>query len=233
MVEKLDDEVEDWHGTYAGYTRHGCREACCQAAAAVVKRRSRASADGWEAEDLEFAATFQATALMGVPQPGPWSKWGACRNAPPSMFFPVRGESPAPAVEICGKCGVQPQCRQYALDAGPQLAGVWGGLTDFDRRRMRKAAAEEAFAELPEEEQVEQRRYEHGPGELYAHLEELTEHPGQWAEVATWRNVGSAQSTASLLRHGRRKCPPGRFVFEGRRNPDGSSTLYAMYEGPE
>ena len=43
----------------------------------------------------------------------------------------------AQAKEICAECPVQEACLQYAL-ATNQSAGVWGGLDEGDRRRLRR-----------------------------------------------------------------------------------------------
>lgn len=74
--------------------------------------------------------------------------WGlaACRNAEPELFFPI-SVTPAsrPTVErakqVCASCPVQSQCLSYAL-RHRQEQGIWGGLTEDERRRM--AASERA-----------------------------------------------------------------------------------------
>lgn len=40
------------------------------------------------------------------------------------------------AKEVCHRCEVMEQCRAYAL-AHDELTGVWGGLSDGQRKRMR------------------------------------------------------------------------------------------------
>ncbi len=57
---------------------------------------------------------------------------------PVDLFFPNRGQSPAPAIAICRECLVVDECREYAL-ADRTLDGVWGATTPDDRRRMRGA----------------------------------------------------------------------------------------------
>jgi WhiB family transcriptional regulator, redox-sensing transcriptional regulator len=44
----------------------------------------------------------------------------------------------AEAKSICNGCPVMLECRKYAM-ANPSLTGTWGGLTEQDRRRMRRA----------------------------------------------------------------------------------------------
>jgi WhiB family redox-sensing transcriptional regulator len=46
----------------------------------------------------------------------------------------------ARAATLCRACDLQPVCRSYALAAG-EKAGVWGGTTPLDRKRLRRKAA--------------------------------------------------------------------------------------------
>lgn len=67
-----------------------------------------------------------------------WKAAGACRT-PAAIgvnFFPVRGETARPAKDLCAMCPVLEPCREYAL-AGYERYGIWGGLSERDRRRMR------------------------------------------------------------------------------------------------
>lgn len=66
----------------------------------------------------------------------------ACREHDPSLWFPKQGEGwkTREAKAICATCPHQHACRRWAL-AQPvdQLHGVWGGTTQNERRRERKA----------------------------------------------------------------------------------------------
>lgn len=54
-----------------------------------------------------------------------------------SIFFPHRGSSPRQAKALCATCPLLPPCREYALTQPPDaLFGVWGGLTQRDRRAV-------------------------------------------------------------------------------------------------
>jgi WhiB family transcriptional regulator, redox-sensing transcriptional regulator len=73
-----------------------------------------------------------------------WLDRGACRSEDPEMFFPVTGSGPglvqiARAKAVCRRCSVQEQCLAYALDTR-QAHGVWGGLSEDERRALRTAA---------------------------------------------------------------------------------------------
>jgi WhiB family transcriptional regulator, redox-sensing transcriptional regulator len=74
-----------------------------------------------------------------------WWTLAACQAADPDLFFPISGAGPARAqVErakaVCAGCPVRSDCLRYALAAGP-LQGVWGGLTEEERRLMRQREA--------------------------------------------------------------------------------------------
>jgi len=59
------------------------------------------------------------------------------------LFFPIGTTGIAldqidAAKRVCDQCPVTAECLEFAL-ATNQEAGVWGGLTEDERRRMRKA----------------------------------------------------------------------------------------------
>ena len=68
--------------------------------------------------------------------PSSWRDRAACRGTDPDLFFPERGESADPARQICARCPVRQPCLVYALDKGI-AHGVWGGLTERERRVLR------------------------------------------------------------------------------------------------
>ena len=79
---------------------------------------------------------------MGTDDLG-WMVRAACRDVDTSLFFPGPGESLEPARAFCRACGVCEECLTYALDYSLGF-GVWGGLSDRERRRvkrMRRAVA--------------------------------------------------------------------------------------------
>lgn len=72
-----------------------------------------------------------------------WRLAAACRDSDPDLFFPVGTTGPAieqiaSAKAVCGECDVQAQCLEFALSTN-QDSGVWGGTSEEERRRMRKA----------------------------------------------------------------------------------------------
>jgi Transcription factor WhiB len=52
------------------------------------------------------------------------------------VFFPGRGESAEPARRICASCPVRQPCLDYAISHAISH-GIWGGLTERDRRALR------------------------------------------------------------------------------------------------
>lgn len=71
-----------------------------------------------------------------------WRHDAACRGIPePDIFFPIGNTGPAleqieAAKRICRACGVRSQCLDWALDTR-QDSGVWGGLSEDERRALR------------------------------------------------------------------------------------------------
>ena len=72
-----------------------------------------------------------------------WRKDAACRDTSPDLFFPVGTTGQAliqiaQAQLVCAKCPVQDECLQFAL-ATNQDSGIWGGTTEEERRKLRRA----------------------------------------------------------------------------------------------
>lgn len=65
----------------------------------------------------------------------PWEAYGLCRQVDPELWFPKEGGSPEPAKRICASCPVMLECRAFSVPR--ELFGVWGGLTEKERRVLR------------------------------------------------------------------------------------------------
>ncbi len=73
-------------------------------------------------------------------QERPWAAYAACRRADPDLFFPGPEGTPDAAVRICRGCPVLAECRDWALGTKVRY-GVWGAMTERERRRtLRKSA---------------------------------------------------------------------------------------------
>jgi WhiB family transcriptional regulator, redox-sensing transcriptional regulator len=69
-----------------------------------------------------------------------WRLEAACRDADPDLFFPggeTRSAHVKTAKLICRGCGVSTTCLSWALASG-QEAGIWGGLTEDERRGLQR-----------------------------------------------------------------------------------------------
>lgn len=74
-----------------------------------------------------------------------WREKAACLTADPELFFPVGNTGPAVeqierAKSVCASCPVTEMCLQYAMETG-QDSGVWGGLSEDERRALKRRAA--------------------------------------------------------------------------------------------
>lgn len=83
------------------------------------------------------------TLIIGIKPPAvtDWSDRAECAGVDPDLFFPERGASLAAARQVCAVCPVRRECLQYALDAG-EMHGIWGGLSEKERRRIRRTRNE-------------------------------------------------------------------------------------------
>lgn len=73
-----------------------------------------------------------------------WKSDGLCTEADPELFFPDNPHDPVDeAKAVCARCPVQETCLDFALTHGIE-AGVWGGVTEVERRRMRRDTENEA-----------------------------------------------------------------------------------------
>jgi len=77
------------------------------------------------AEDDDSALAWQSNAL--------------CAQTDPEAFFPEKGGSTREAKRVCAKCDVRQACLEYALDHDERF-GIWGGMSERDRRRLRRQA---------------------------------------------------------------------------------------------
>ncbi len=72
----------------------------------------------------------------------PWHADAACREAPADVsWFIERGGDPGPARAVCQRCLVVDECREWALDQGPELQGIWGGMSRAERAVARRGMA--------------------------------------------------------------------------------------------
>ena len=68
-----------------------------------------------------------------------WQEQALCAETDPEAFFPEKGGSTREAKKICTGCEVRTECLEYAL-ANDERFGIWGGLSERERRRLRRRA---------------------------------------------------------------------------------------------
>ena len=74
-----------------------------------------------------------------------WRHRAGCLNEDPELFFPIGTAGPAQhqleqARVICHRCPVIDTCLAWSLESG-QDAGVSGGLSEDERRSLRRRTA--------------------------------------------------------------------------------------------
>ncbi|MFD3538524.1 WhiB family transcriptional regulator [Streptomyces sp. NPDC058662] len=81
-----------------------------------------------------------------------WRHEAACRREDPDLFFPVGTGGPAllqieEAKAVCRRCPVLDSCLEWALQGGVEM-GVCGGLTEDERRAVKRRSTRTARARL-------------------------------------------------------------------------------------
>lgn len=71
-----------------------------------------------------------------------WRDESLCRDSNSELFFPIGATGLAvdqidAAKDICAQCPVSAPCLEFALGTN-QEAGIWGGATEEERRKLRK-----------------------------------------------------------------------------------------------
>jgi WhiB family redox-sensing transcriptional regulator len=74
-----------------------------------------------------------------------WLAGAACIGQDPELFFPVGPTGPAvlqvhQATQVCADCSVRTSCLDLALATDAEY-GIWGGLTEEERRWLRRPPA--------------------------------------------------------------------------------------------
>ncbi|WP_168916285.1 WhiB family transcriptional regulator [Microcella flavibacter] len=68
-----------------------------------------------------------------------WQADALCAQTDPEAFFPEKGGSTRDAKTICTTCEVRGECLEYALQNDERF-GIWGGLSERERRKLRRRA---------------------------------------------------------------------------------------------
>lgn len=94
------------------------------------------------------------------PRAEPWMDDAACAEIATEMFFPEKGGSTRDAKKVCADCTVAAQCLDFAM-RNDERFGIFGGLSERERRKLRRGptAFQNARAGL-----IEQVRRQHASG---------------------------------------------------------------------
>ncbi len=84
-------------------------------------------------EEVDGDADDLGALLLG---PQTWVGEPLCAQTDPDAFFPEKGGSTQAAKQICAMCEVRLQCLDWAF-ANTMRFGIWGGLSERERRRIR------------------------------------------------------------------------------------------------
>ena len=87
---------------------------------------------------IEITALTEAGSDVLPPELA-WQERALCAQTDPEAFFPEKGGSTREAKRVCMSCEVRAECLDYAL-AKDERFGIWGGLSERERRRVKKQA---------------------------------------------------------------------------------------------
>lgn len=73
---------------------------------------------------------------LPTPERPGWHTRAACKGKGELFFNDKKRTSVRKAKELCGACPVQPDCLSYAMRR--EDFGVWGGMTQNERRVVRR-----------------------------------------------------------------------------------------------
>jgi WhiB family redox-sensing transcriptional regulator len=85
--------------------------------------------------NIAFPRVAFFTNMEGKSKMSDWRNFANCRGCDVDIFFPKLGEPTSKAKKICAACMVREQCLSEHLY---ERYGIWGGLSEKERRRVRK-----------------------------------------------------------------------------------------------
>ena len=77
--------------------------------------------------------------LEAETEEGSWQERALCSQTDPEAFFPEKGGSTREAKKVCLTCEVRQDCLESAL-SNDERFGIWGGLSERERRKLKKRA---------------------------------------------------------------------------------------------
>ena len=95
--------------------------------------------DDWFVDPVQLGMPGLRKPTVTDDNPLSWQTDSLCAQTDPEAFFPEKGGSTRDAKKICTSCEVRSQCLEYALENDERF-GIWGGLSERERRKLRKRA---------------------------------------------------------------------------------------------
>ena len=95
--------------------------------------------ENWFVDPVELGVPGVRRRTDEEEDPLAWQSESLCAQTDPEAFFPEKGGSTRDAKKICGSCEVRSECLEYALQNDERF-GIWGGLSERERRKLRKRA---------------------------------------------------------------------------------------------
>ena len=95
--------------------------------------------DNWFIDPVTLGVPGVRTSVVDDENQLAWQTDSLCAQTDPEAFFPEKGGSTRDAKKICTSCEVRNQCLEYALQNDERF-GIWGGLSERERRKLRKRA---------------------------------------------------------------------------------------------
>ncbi|RAV04456.1 WhiB family transcriptional regulator [Mycolicibacter senuensis] len=100
-------------------------------------------------DTYRLTATPRVLAALAEKARNSWQEQALCHQSDPEMFFPEKGGATSAAKRICRACPVRQECLNHALDNDERF-GIWGGLSERERRKLRPGhTVDAAPAQLP------------------------------------------------------------------------------------
>jgi WhiB family redox-sensing transcriptional regulator len=97
---------------------------------------------GRETATALAAGYIASTTVYDVDDPEElgWQDQALCAQVDPEIFFPEKGGSVRDPKRVCRSCEVRAECLEYALEHDEKF-GIWGGVSERERRRFKRIAA--------------------------------------------------------------------------------------------
>ena len=102
------------------------------------------------ADNRTYATRFEVDMTQSPPvtehgHARAWQEQAECVHYAGQVdFFPARGESVRDAKAVCTLCPVRNECLEFAMRL-KVVHGVWGGLSERERRSLRRARNRDAI----------------------------------------------------------------------------------------